>query len=166
MSQPGGRLLQYHSLASIVGWDEKRLSVSRWLQLTCCLSCDEILWPKSISLSLTNCGPNGIRWPGGKSWCCHLQPVGHGMRWDEVRLPGSKSLHCHSHPVGHGMRWDGSVCLADNGSVTCLLLVMGWDLMRLPGRNHGTVTYTLLVMGCDMMRHPGRKSLQCATHIL
>ena len=48
-----------------------------------------------------------------------------------------------------------------NGSATHNLLVMGWDVIRMHGRN---TTHILLVKGWDVMRMQGRNKCQCHSH--
>ena len=48
-----------------------------------------------------------------------------------MRLPGKKR-HCHSHAVGHDVRCDKTT-LQKKGTITHLLLVVGLDMITLPG---------------------------------
>ena len=132
------------------------------------------------------------------------------MGWNAMRLHDKeKQMQCHSLPVGHGMKcnetawqrktdavsltgcwscnemqWD---CMVKKNkcSVTHWLLVMGWNAMRLHGKenavsltgcwswdemqwdymvkkNKCSVTHKLLVMGWNAMRlHGKEKQMQC-----
>ena len=60
---------------------------------------------------------------------CHSHTVGHGRRCDENVWEMERE--CHTHPVGHEM-W--SDFLAENINVTHLLLVRGWNVKKMLGR--------------------------------
>ena len=111
-----------------------------------------------------------IRLPDGTSCVTHFLLV---MEWDETAWLKVTALSLTPWCLWDEVRWH---FLVDNASATHTLLVMGWDLIRLPGlgchslagneiwwdslaENHGSVTHILLVMGWDMMGLPGRKSL-------
>ena len=122
-----------------------------------CMKCDEILWQKITLLSLTFC------------WSC--------MIWDQITLSGGKSCVTHILLV---VGWDDAAWLTMPLSLTRCSMVMGWlrsdetpwlwlSLTRCRSwdeiwwdslaENHGAVTHILLVMGWDIMRLPGRTSL-------
>ena len=79
------------------------------------------------------------------------------MEWDMMRLPDRKCA-CHWLTIGHG-KWD--CCWEKNvvTGVTHFLLIMEWDVMRLPNWNKWSATHFLLVLRLLMMRLPGRKGL-------
>ena len=84
----------------------------------------------------------------------HTHAIGHDDRWWDCSADkGQHYLHavnhvmrccrggkgkCYSLPVGHDSRWDEMWwgCIAEiNVSITHKLVVIGWDVMRLQGRN-------------------------------
>ena len=118
------------------------------------------MWWEQGGVSLTRC------WSWDEMWwhClaergeCHSQAVGHGMKCDETRG------ECHSLAVGYGMRLPGK----RKGCVTHKLLVMGWNVMRLPGRKGGECHSLAVGHGrkCDEIAWPkmGGMSLTSYCH--
>ena len=106
------------------------------VSLTCCWSWDEMLWDcmAEINVSVTHkllvMGWDVMGLHGRNKCQCHSQTVGHGMRCDETAWQKWMSVSLTSCWSWDEMWWD---CMAEiNVSVTHILLVMGWDVMRLP----------------------------------
>ena len=133
-----------------MGWDMMRLWLpSQKCRATCDLpsvghgiKCDEIAWQKK-----------NVTWHS-------LAVCGHGMKHDETAWQEKRMQHTHWLLIMDERWWD---CLAKEKmgcSVTHILLVMGWEMMRVSGRKKMQVTHPLLVMGWNMMRMPGKGEWQ------
>ena len=138
-----------HKLVVIGQADVMRLPIRKMWNVTYCLLVNEqdMTWMKL---------------PFRKG--CHLQPVGHRARCNEIAV--QTLVQCHSHTVSHDMV-KCEIVFHENlkhhshserhtsvtrlprrtQNITYLLLAMGQDVMRLYFRDMSNITHLLLVMG-------------------
>ena len=160
-------------LLFVMGWNV--IADKRGVPLTCCWSWDEMWWDClsekgwSVTHKLLVIGWYVMRLPGREKgavsltccwswydmwWDCLAENRWQVLltsywSWDEMWWDclGENMGECYSQAVGHGMKCNEISLQQKGGSVTHSLLVMGWNVMKLPGREKGrSVTHILLVI--------------------